>query len=88
VIFKDAARRAGLKTRQVARIAGHSARIGATHELPRAGASLAQLMRCWRVAIPRKCRLPICASPRLNTAPWLYGDVLMPAAHRREARLR
>jgi integrase len=45
VIFKDAARRAGLEARQLARIAGHSTRIGATHELARAGASLAQLMR-------------------------------------------
>jgi len=45
VVFKDAARRAGLNERQVERIAGHSTRIGATHELGRAGASLTQLMR-------------------------------------------
>jgi integrase len=45
VVFKDAARRAGLDEREVQRIAGHSTRIGATHDLGRAGVSLAQLMR-------------------------------------------
>jgi hypothetical protein len=37
LIFKDAARRAGLPESEVARIAGHSTRIGATHELSRYG---------------------------------------------------
>lgn len=45
LIVKDVARRAGLTDGEVARIAAHSARIGATHELGRHGASLAQLMR-------------------------------------------
>jgi hypothetical protein len=48
--FKAAARRAGLSEAAVARIAAHSTRIGATHELNDAGATLPQLMRAggWR----------------------------------------
>lgn len=45
LIFKDMARRAGLPDTEIARIAGHSTRIGATHELGNSGYSLPQLMR-------------------------------------------
>jgi integrase len=51
--FKDVARRAGLNESEVARIAGHSTRIGATHELGRHGTSLPQLMRAGGWASPQ-----------------------------------
>jgi site-specific recombinase XerD len=45
LVFKDVARRAGLTDAEIARVAGHSTRIGATHALGESGASLPQLMR-------------------------------------------
>jgi integrase len=53
LIMKDIARRAGLSDHEVARIAAHSTRIGATYELGRHGASLAQLMRAGGWASPQ-----------------------------------
>jgi integrase len=42
--FKQIAQRAGLDPSRIERIAGHSTRIGATHELGKVGASLPELM--------------------------------------------